>query len=737
MTVACDYCGLPVPGCTEGTLCEPVFCCFGCRFADTVTRERDDETATRWTLTRLGLSVFFAMNVMVFTMARWSHDVYEQDSGELSSSLHGMFRYLCLLLTLPVMTMLGVPLFKHAIDGLKQRRLTSELLIVVGVVAAFVFSTVSVFRGTGHTYFEVACMVLVLVTFGRWIEATGRVKASAVIEKLQRLLPDTVTKILGAEERDVATDTLEIGDHLRIRAGERFPVDGRIVSGRSTVDEQVFTGESLPVERCVGDTVLAGTVSLDGDIIIEASAGPGEGSFAGLLHILHTARTTRGHYERLADRVTAWFIPAVGAIALAVFIGHLQTGLLPAVMTSLSVVLIACPCALGLATPLAVWSALGRAAEGHVLFRNGEALERLATTRAVRFDKTGTLTDGNPHVTRTVLDPQTDAREVDGVANELSRASNHVFSRAISQSLDDQPASVHGELTDVRTVAGRGISATFAQDGPVNQVVFGSRKFIEDNNASVPSNIRDALEANADQSAVVLVAWDQRVRALFLIGEQLRAESRAAITACRSLGCDVEVLTGDHVERAAKWRDELGVPVSAGMTPEDKLKRVLAARGQHGSVAMVGDGINDAPALAAADVGISLGCGADVSRDSADVCVMSDDLSRIPWAIELSQRTRRIVRQNLAWAFGYNSAGILLASSGLLNPAIAAGLMLGSSLFVIVNSMRLSGFEADRDALKPQGTASHVTRPMDDTPASESGSAFAVPRVVQHSEGTV
>ncbi len=734
MTVACDYCGLPVPGCAESELSESAFCCFGCRFADAVTREADDESTTRWTLTRLGLSVFFAMNVMVFTMARWSHDIYEHDSGELSTSLHGMFRFLCLLLTLPVLVMLGVPLFRYAWDGLKQRRLTSELLIVVGVLAAFVFSTVSVFRGTGHTYFEVACMVLVLVTLGRWIEATGRVKASVVIEKLQRLLPDSVTKLLEGEERTVPTDTLGIGDHLRIRAGERFPVDGRITSGRSTVDEQVFTGESLPVERCVGDSVLAGTVSLDGDIIIEATAEPGEGSFAGLLNTLQTARTTRGHYERLADRATAWFIPAVGAIAIAVFIGYMQAGLLPAIMTSLSVVLIACPCALGLATPLAVWSALGRAAEGHVLFRNGEALERLATTCAVRFDKTGTLTDGSPHVTLTVLDPNTDARDIYCVANELSRASNHVFSRAISESLDSQPLASR-KLTDVRTVAGRGISATFSQGGNVNRVVLGSRNFIEENNASLPGNIRDALEANADRSAVVLVAWDQRVRVLFLIGEQLRAESQAAIIACKSLGCDVEVLTGDHVERAAKWRDELGVPVSAGMTPKDKVNQILVARGQYGSVAMIGDGINDAPALAAADVGISLGCGADVSRDSADVCVMSDDLSRIPWAIELSQRTRRIVRQNLAWAFGYNSVGILLAASGLLNPAIAAGLMLGSSLFVIVNSMRLAS-DADDEALNPRAPISDVSQPIAD-PSPETVLGFGVPHMVQHSEEAV
>ena len=689
MTLACDYCGLPVPGVGESATDESVFCCFGCRFADSITRERDEDTTTRWTLTRLGLSVFFAMNVMVFTMARWSNDVYGQDTGELSTSLHGMFRHLCLLLTLPVLVMLGLPLLKHANDGLKQRRLTSELLIVVGVVAAFIFSAVSVFRGTGHTYFEVACMVLVLVTLGRWLEATGRLKASTAIEKLQRLLPESVIRMINGGEEVIATNTLAIGDQVRVRAGERFPVDGRIIRGRSTVDEQIFTGESIPIERCVGDNVLAGTVSLDGDIVIEATATPGEGSFAELLGILKTARTSRGRYERLADRVSQWFVPAVALVTIAVFAAHLEAGVLAAVMTSLSVVLIACPCALGLATPLAVWTALGRAAENHVLFRNGEALERLAATQAIRFDKTGTLTDGNAHVTSIAFDLGTKPQMIRDIGFELCSASSHVFSRAVARSLADVVNAADTQLVDIQTVAGCGMTANFVCGADTFAVKLGNAKFILEPSISVPPNIQTALKQNEQQSAVVLIAWDRRVRGLFLVGEELRAESHATVAECKSLGTHVAILTGDHIERAAKWRDELNVSVSAGMTPEDKLSQINATRREHGFVAMVGDGINDAPALAAADVGISLGCGADVTRDSADICVMSNDLSRIPWAIGLAQRTRRIVRQNLAWAFGYNSVGIMLAATGSLNPAIAAGLMLGSSLFVIVNSMRL------------------------------------------------
>ncbi|MFK7820267.1 MAG: heavy metal translocating P-type ATPase [Planctomycetaceae bacterium] len=716
--IACDYCGLPVPGAAveSDAVEEPQFCCFGCRFADAIMRERDDESTTRWTLTRLGISIFFAMNVMVFTMARWSGDVYDVSASEFSTSLHELFRYLCLLLTIPVMGMLGLPLLNHAWQGLKQRQLTSELLIVTGVVAAFAFSTVSVFRGVGHTYFEVACMVLVLVTLGRWFEATGRMKATAALDKLQQLLPDFVTRVSDDTEEKLPVSDVTIGDQIRIRAGERFPVDGQIAVGRTTVDQQVFTGESVPIERSVGDPVLAGTVNMDGDVVIQATAAAGAGSFAKLLEVLREARNSRGHYQRIADRVSQWFVPAVACVAIAVFVVHLERGPLEALMSSLSVALIACPCALGLATPLALWTALSHAANQQVLFRNGTALERLAGVKAVRFDKTGTLTDGSPHVHQIIRDDETDAAFFNSVVRQLSHSSTHVYSQAIYRSLDGEPV-VDTNVTDIQSISGSGVTGTIAiTDEPIS-VSLGSAAFVDFDGIRKPSDVTNFLATDpARESAFVFVAWKNKLQGLFVIDEQLRPESSAAIESCKELELEIAVLTGDRLERAARWSERLGINVAGALSPSDKVQQVHAARKTFGSIAMIGDGINDAPALAASDVGITLGCGADVTRDSAEVCIMSDDLSRVPWAIELAKKTRRIVRQNLAWAFGYNTFGIALAATGRLNPAIAAGLMLASSLIVIINSLRLNGDSESAQWEPTTGSGhSHETQSLNPT----------------------
>ncbi len=694
----CAYCGLPVAG-VPAEEPELVFCCFGCRFADTLSRERDDETVARWTLTRLGLSIFFTMNVMVFTMALWSRDIYGSDGGELSASVWELFRYLCLLFTLPVVAMLGIPLADHAWQNLRRGRVCAELLIVAGVLAAFVFSALSVLTGGQHVYFEVACMVLVLVTLGRWLEASGRHRATTGLDRLQRLLPDEVAVIRGDSESCVGLGEVRPGDVLRVRAGERFAADGVIESGITSVDEQVYSGEGLPQQRGPGDAVAAGSLNVDGDVRLKVTAAPGEGTFARLLEVLRSARLSRGRYQRLADQIARYFVPAVAVLAIVVFWWHLRSGAMEALMAALSVVLIACPCALGLATPLAVWTGLSEAADHQVLFRNGESLERLAGLSAVRFDKTGTLTTGTPRVAEVVRDPATDSAEVDRIGFELSSASNHVFSVAITRMLAGSrtpvPQTRANFVANLRTVPGQGICGTGMPSGQTSQVArLGSVRFAsEQGQAEVPESIAAALRsAELHGRASVVLSWAGRVRAVFLIDEELRPEAGAAVESLQAMGLDVAVLTGDRADRAARWADILEVPVLAGLDPAGKVDHIRATQTSVGPVAMVGDGINDAPALAASDVGIALGCGADITRDSAAVCVTSDDLTRVPWAIGLARRTRRVVRQNLAWAFGYNTVGIVLAASGRLNPAIAAGLMLASSVIVIVNSLRLSGY---------------------------------------------
>ncbi len=700
---ACDYCGLPVIG-SDGPSDEPEFCCFGCRFASAIMRERDDDTTARWTLTRLGLSIFFSMNVMVFTMAMWSQDIYGEEVGRLSKSFHDLFRYLCLLLALPVISMLGIPLFGHAWQNLRRGRLSSELLIAIGVTAAFVFSAISVARGTGQIYFEVACMVLVLVTLGRWLEATGRLKATAALEKLENLLPRAARKVRSHIERIVPTNSLVPGDYIRVRAGERIPVDCRIQNGCTHVDEQLFTGESLPVARGTGDDLIGGTVNIEGDIVGEVTAGPHEGSFGRMLEVLRAARSIPGQYQRLADRVAQWFVPAVALFAAIVFLAYAEKGILPAVMCALSVVLIACPCALGLATPLAVWSALSHAARHQVLFRNGAALERLAEVKAVRFDKTGTLSDGSPSLTGYTIESPADEDRVLSVAWQLTESSTHVFSQSIAKALEHKGIREDGvvQLKDIQTIPGQGVEATLLDDdGRPASVRLGSDKFIDVNETLCSDDIRQSLEtARHNGVAIVLLAWRGRVRSLFLMEESLRTETVSAIESCKKLGLDLAVLTGDQQRRAKRLADTLQIPVLGELSPTDKSEEIQRARLAVGPTAMVGDGINDAPAMAYSDVGIALGCGADITRDSASVCIISDDLDRIPWAIDLARSTRRVVRQNLFWAFGYNSIGMTLAAIGLLNPAIAALLMVVSSVIVIVNSLRLqAGSEVDEQFL--------------------------------------
>lgn len=707
--VTCDFCGLPLAASTragqDATAADPLigrYCCFGCRFAAAVTRERGETGAIRWTLTRLGLSIFLSMNVMAFTMALWTNDVYgggvngDESGGALAASMYGLFRYLCLLLSLPVLIMLGGPLSENAWQGLTRGSLSTDLLLLSGVVAAFVYSVVSVVSDKGPIYFEVACVILVMVTLGRWFEAAGRVRAGAALDELQKLLPEHVRLIRDGAETPLAVVQLAIGDQIRLLPGERFPVDGRVVCNSASVDEQILTGESRPVTRHPGDAVCAGTLNLDGDVVVETMLPPGAGSLQRLIELVRKAREAKGHYQELADRLSALVFPFVAAIALATVAGHwYASGLEHGLMAGLAVVLVACPCALGLATPLAIWAALGNAARRQVLFRNGPALERLAEIRAIRFDKTGTLTTGNVRVAE-FLTPDSDVVTRDLIIRKgggLAASSLHPFSRAIL-AYANLPRRVES-AAQVRQIPGRGLSGFV--DGDAEPVYLGSRSFMKESGLSLPDSLNASLTKGENAgNSVTCLGWEGRVRGAFVFAEDLRDSALPALAWCRDQGFDVAVLTGDHSRRAERLAEELNVPVVAELLPEQKLSAIRKVHAQVGPVAMVGDGINDAPALAASDVGIALGCGTDVSRDSAAVCLLGNDLMRLTWAIEFARDTVRVMRRNLLWAFAYNATGIALAAVGWLNPALAALLMVVSSALVIRNSLSLQGEGADR-----------------------------------------
>lgn len=733
----CAWCSLPVrslfqspkkrpttkPGEPDGP--DAVYCCFGCRIAHAIAEERGQSGQVRGTVVRLGLAVFFTMNLMAFTMISWSPDVYGAAAEGTGRRLLEAFRWLSMLLSLPVLLLLGIPLLHNAVISLKQRIYSTDLLIALGVAAAYLVSAWNVVHGSGAVYFEVGAAVLVMVTVGRWLEAAGRQKATESLEGLASLLPETARRAdteSGEPIRcdQIRCDQIVIGDLLQIRPGERFPTDGRIVAGRTTVDEQIFTGECLPIARTTGDPVLGGTVNLDGQIVVEATAPFRGGSFGRLIELLQTARLSRGQYQLLADRTAAWFLPAVVVIAAMTLLWHLRSGFGIAIQHSLSVLLIACPCALGLATPLAVWTALSTAIRRQVLFRNGEALERLAEIQAVCFDKTGTLTTGMPQVRiACVLNSQCEA-EVFAQAAALANSSTHPFSQAIVRYAERLPVSENCpagkstavELTEIRSIPGRGVEAMRADH---RRIRLGSIEFAfgEANFAPSRRMMLARILATADQEAASIVALsvaDQPV-AVFALTETLRADAPQAVRQCADLGLSLTILTGDRGSRAEQLceslqsaaSDSLSAPIpltiECELQPHQKIDSLIRLRKRLGGVAMVGDGINDAPVLAASDAGIAMGCGADVCRDSASICLLTSELDRIPWAVQLARRTRSVIRQNLVWAFGYNAVGVAFAAAGLLNPVIAAALMIASSLLVITNSLRLLADHADERKL--------------------------------------
>lgn len=697
---ACHYCHLPLPSGRVGwRRQEPIdahevqYCCLGCRLAAQITGQRGEQGFAQTALIRLGLALFLSMNVMMFTMALWSQDMHGalgSGADRLAAPLADLFRYLCLVLSLPVLFLLGWPLAEQGLALWRRGMLPTDLLILLGVAASYFYSAVSVLCGAGHVYFEVGCLVLVMVTLGRWLEATGKLQTTAALDALERLLPGDVRRINAGLEQRVPLTSIVPGDRVRVLAGERISVDGRVVSGEADVDSAVLTGESRPIECAVGDSVLAGSLNLNGELLIEVTSEPASSALSRLVELVRTARQSRGRYQRLADRVTRVFLPvilviATGALVIRGWQGDWETG----IMSALAVLLIACPCALGLATPMAVWAALGTASQAQVLFRSGEALERLAGIRAICFDKTGTITTGQPRVVEFVVTHEADREEILHRAGELADGSTHLFATAIRDFAAgaipcNRPIARH----EVRTVAGRGVAARFATES--DPTLLGSRRWLTDAGLATDPQLASRMDAAlARGESVSAIGWDGQVRGAFFLAETLRPEAAAALIACEQLGCRVRVLTGDSFARGKILARELHVAVDAELLPEQKVAALRGLRAAHGPTALVGDGINDAPALAAADLGIALACGADISRESAAVCLLGDDLARVPWAIALARRSASVIRQNLFWAFSYNVIGVGLAAAGWLNPALSAAAMTASSALVIGNSLRL------------------------------------------------
>jgi heavy metal translocating P-type ATPase len=679
-----------------------------------VLSAKQEEGASANAMLRLGLAVFFTMNVMVFTMALWSENIYPAKSfaNPLAETLRGVFRWASLVFSLPVLYLLGGPIARGVWQSLQRRVLTTDLLILAGVIAAYCYSVVSVLRGAGHVYFEIGAMVMVFVSIGRWLEAKGKHRAGTSLDRLIQLLPEKARKRKpDGQFSEVPTAELRTGDVVRILPGERFPVDGLITRGQAMLDEQIVTGESVQTVKSMGDSVYSGTLNLDGDLWIEVTATDGQETLSRIIDMVRAARSVKGRHERLADRIALVFIPLVCVIAIGTGWWHYQHGgLNQGILTALSVVLIACPCALGMATPMAIWAALGRAAEGGLLFRSGVVLERLATVRFACFDKTGTLTTGRPRVADVLTEDHEELEELLAVANTLASGSNHLLSQAIVAYTTDNRACESLPSGPVQIAPGQGVWCDIEGLGIA---YLGSRHFLTEQGLALPRNLEHDAKT-ADRYQEVCVGWAGSIRGLFLFQEALRPETEQALADCRKLGLEMRLLSGDHRVRALPFGNQFGIESEGSLLPGDKAETLESLKAL-GPVAMVGDGLNDAPALATADVGVALGCGADVSRDAAGVCLLSNDLRRFPWSVALARQTVSVVKQNLFWAFAYNIIGIGLAACGRLNPILAALAMALSSVFVIFNSLRLSrypeppplGIDETGNASKPLPVAVH------------------------------
>ena len=683
----CSHCLLPIRGLSyerqvQGE--EHRFCCYGCCLAFQVTRGEGEESEAAWLLIRLGIGAFLSMNIMLFSLLLYS-GTFELADGEIRSVVH----LLLWGLATPVVLILGWPLFRETVRAAAERRPTAASLISLGAGMSYAYSTLAVAMGKSDVYFDTAAMLLVLFTLGRYLEASGRARAMRNLAPMLAVDRQEVTVL----ERDVEVRRLvrdvTAGMLVLVRPGERIGVDGIVVEGASHVNEAVITGESGPVTKAPGDLARAGSINHEGALIIR-SAGPGtETRWAQIARSVREALTHQTHAQRLADRVAYAFVPAVLVLAGAtMLLWSRWMSVDQALLIGLSVLVVACPCGLGLAAALATSLGIGRLVQQGCLVRGGHIVEALATVRVIAFDKTGTLTSGATHVTGVDTDG-TQADEVLRLAAGLERSSEHPLARAIvaaAMARGIRPAVTQG----TRAVPGRGILGHSAG----RPVAAGSSIFMAELGWECSPNLtRSARALEAAGAQVVYVGWAGRVHGVLALGDAVLPEAQSAVHALRQRGLTTVLLTGDGAEVAHRIGDKLGVDAcEAGLSPEEKRTALGRWRERRGRVAMVGDGLNDGPVLAAADVGIAVGSATDLARETAAIVLPECGLRLLPWVVGLSWAVRGTIMTNLLWAFAYNSIGLALAVFGRLQPVIAALLMAGSSLLVVLNSLRLERF---------------------------------------------
>lgn len=597
--------------------------------------------------------------------------------------------YVQLLLATPVQFYTGWTFYRGAWKNLKNGSANMDVLVAMGTSAAYFYSLYLLLTGGTAFYFETSAIIITLILLGKLLEAVAKGRTSEAIKKLMGLRAKTAVVIRDGRETEIPVDEVEVGDLIRVRPGEKIPVDGVVVEGQSAVDESMLTGESIPVDKKPGDEVIGATINKHGTLIFRATKVGKETALAQIIRVVEEAQGAKAPIQRLADHISGVFVPVVVLIAIGTFLlwyvvldpGNVER----AILNLTAVLVIACPCALGLATPTSIMVGTGKGAESGILFKGGQHVENAHRIDTVVLDKTGTITKGEPEVTD--VHPLGDRTEEELLrfAASAEKPSEHPLAQAILRGARERgidPLPVEG----FRAVPGKGIEATL--DG--RKVLIGTRKWMEENGVVIAA-AEAVMETYEEQGkTVMLVAVEGELAGWIAVADTIKPTSVEAVRELKEMGLQVWMLTGDNERTARAIARQVGIDhVRAEVMPEDKAEEVKRLQAEGRKVAMVGDGINDAPALAVADIGMAIGTGTDVAIEAADVTLMRGDLRAIPAAIRLSRLTMRNIKQNLFWAFFYNTVGIPVAAAGYLAPWVAAAAMAFSSVSVVSNSLRL------------------------------------------------
>ncbi|PEQ89838.1 copper-translocating P-type ATPase [Bacillus sp. AFS006103] len=601
-----------------------------------------------------------------------------------------------LALATPVQFIIGKQFYVGAFKALKNKSANMDVLVALGTSAAYFYSvylSFSALGGTAHTvelYYETSSILITLIILGKLFEAKAKGRSSEAIKKLMGLQAKTALIERNGIEQEVPLEEVIVGDIIHVKPGEKIPVDGRIVDGRSAIDESMLTGESVPVDKSIGDEVIGATINKNGFLKIEATKVGKDTALAQIIKVVEEAQGSKAPIQRLADQISGVFVPIVVGIAIVTFIvWYLWAApgdFAEALEKMIAVLVIACPCALGLATPTSIMAGSGRAAEFGILFKGGEHLEMTHRISTIILDKTGTVTNGAPVLTDVILESSSlNEEELLSLVGSAEKQSEHPLAQAIVEGIKEKGIDFK-EVTTFESVPGFGITATV--DG--NELLIGTRKLMNKYQVTIDPALDKMDRLEREGKTAMLVAVNQSYAGIVAVADTIKDTSKSAIKRLKEMGLEVIMITGDNQQTASSIAAEVGIDqVIAEVLPEGKADEVKKLQAQGKKVAMVGDGINDAPALAVADIGMAIGTGTDVAMEAADITLIRGDLNSIADAIYMSKKTINNIKQNLFWAFGYNTLGIPIAALGFLAPWLAGAAMAFSSVSVVLNALRL------------------------------------------------